>query len=155
MENGKSESQFRRENYRQLDFGIDKKRVEIEIAYHAGFFDGEGNIDLTPPVENKMPRLRTQVAQKPRLILGLLKSEYGGTIYPTMTKEHKGFLWVLHSKKAAEYLRILLPHLKLKREQAVLAIEYQSLTGKGGGRKVACNVTRRKEIVSIFNKIKE
>lgn len=117
------------------------KLTEIDKAYIAGFFDGEGCISISkyqgPNNRTPVYFLQVVLVQKGISPLFELRELVGvGTIHDR-TKYSKGvYEWRLPARDAAEFLVAILPYLRNKREQAEIAIEYQSKQGHkiSGGR---------------------
>ena len=101
-----------------------------ELAYMAGFFDGEGCIGAYAP---RKYSIIVSIGQNDPTILIRLKKLYGGTL----TGPDKGahYKWQVSARKAEKFLRDILPWLVSKREQALIAIEladrpsYQRVAG--------------------------
>lgn len=106
----------------------------IELAYLAGFFDGEGCIHVSKckRSDRKNDRfqyqLRIQISQKNREPLDKLVAGWGGGIYDIKSKGM--YSWQLHSRKAERFLEAILPFLRDKAEQAELALIFQANRGK-------------------------
>lgn len=100
---------------------------KTDLAYMAGFFDGEGWITISEK------DLRCGVAQANEWIINLFKFRFGGRIYTRDPKNHKGHLgkrfiwdWRIDSRQAALFLEAIKPYLILKLAEAQIAIEYQA-----------------------------
>lgn len=103
----------------------------FSLEYIAGFFDGEGSVGVYTYGRNKPYALRTQIAQnKNELSTKLflyLKSRFGGNI--TEQKTLSGnikYNWQLNAEKACEFLKIIEPFMHIKKEQAKIAIKWQT-----------------------------
>jgi hypothetical protein len=109
----------------------------IFTSYVAGFFDGEGSIQLYMAMranKNGKDYLRSQlyvsVTQLDPTVLNRLKDEFGGNVYerrPRATKsgeEHRRWDWVATSKVALSFLEAIRPYLIVKAEEADCAIEF-------------------------------
>ncbi len=110
------------------------------LAYTAGIIDGEGCIGIYQNVikGKTYSHLTVSVVNTNEWLLHWLKFNFGGTfteyqpLQPTCKDSYK---WSLHSKKANDFLSMILPFLQLKKPQAELAINYQKrkyLTGRKG-----------------------
>ena len=92
--------------------------------YAAGFFDGEGCIIITKTT--KQYALRCTLGNTNREVLEQLKSQWGGCI-----KLHNGFKvkagwqWDIAANQAAHFLTDISPFLVIKREEALLGLEFQ------------------------------
>ena len=114
---------------------------EIELAWAAGFFDGEGcvsvvkrhtgssakrsylyyQLNLNAPQINKDPLLK-------------LKSLFGGQVRCTRSYGNRrpSFVWTLHAALAEKALRALLPYLIVKKAEAELALQYRATIKPAG-----------------------
>lgn len=123
-----------------------KKYSLEDLIYLAGFFDGEGSVILTRD-KNRIPyrySIDMQVANSYLNTLKWLKEKFGGNV---LLKESAGsvnsqgikstkdqFRWVLRSNEIRILLPDLIPHLKEKKNQAILLQEYINKQGHYGGR---------------------
>lgn len=100
-------------------------------AYLAGFFDGEGNISISPPRGSIMYLLTIAAHQSDPLPLMLFKDRFGGKVGgPWARKQGNGkplWRWTCEADKAAKALTAMLPWLTVKRERALLALEFREL----------------------------
>ena len=101
---------------------------EIMLAYTAGFFDGEGSINLLKSVRKNRPlknpeySLTVAMGQKDGATLDWMKDNFGGNVY--LVKRDGTFFWALGNRQAAEFLRKILPYLQYKKPQAKAGIRY-------------------------------
>lgn len=103
---------------------------ETMKAWFAGFFDGEGTVNIVGSYwESKRGTsirytLKLTLPQKSSAILQLIKLYFGGTVH-VGGGVNTGHLWIwqINGIKAQGMLIQILPYLKLKREQAKLGIE--------------------------------
>jgi hypothetical protein len=108
---------------------------ETDKAYIAGFMDGEGciNISRYKGPNNRTPvyGLQLIIAQKSRKGLEDLCQMIGaGNVYDSYKREYLlNCQYRLTSREAAELLTEIFPYLKLKREEAEVAIEFQAKQG--------------------------
>lgn len=103
-------------------------------AYAAGFFDADGCIMIARGGGATNPNwlLQVKVAQVvPHTgVLVLLADRYGGKLIKAgAAKPHhrQAFYWRLHGERAAAFLRAVLPWLTVKRERALLALEFHDI----------------------------
>ena len=98
---------------------------KIELAYLAGFFDGEGCISLYTSHGRRY--LTVSVSQTNRFILESFRFAFGGQVYEG--QKHNGkrdiWRWTATTKIAAEFLKQIYPFLKLKKGEATIALEFQ------------------------------
>ena len=98
------------------------------LAYVAGIVDGEGTIGLHRNYKNPSCMVTVNVGNTNEWLINFLKMNFGGYIcyQPNDDIKHKDiWRWELRSKKAIEFIRLILPYLQIKRPQAELAIEFQ------------------------------
>ena len=117
-----------------MQYSLDFMHVSLDalrVAWAAGFFDGEGCISISKPINKRKNgvhytgyQLQAIVAQRDRRPLEVIVGLFGGNI--TAVKIHGSTYWYLrkHGAKAAELLEQLLPFLVLKKEQAELALRF-------------------------------
>ena len=98
------------------------KDVKPNLSYFAGFFDGEGTINI-----GGTGALIVQIGQCNRWILELYKMQFGGAICVAGKKPpaSTSYIWSLTARKAMDFLEIISSYLTLKKPEAVLSIAYQ------------------------------
>ena len=111
-----------------------------ELAWMAGFFDGEGCILInrrwpteTNGAKNVHHQLSLQVGSTNHAILELWKETFGGFIaHVNRTEKRPGhadsWTWFVRSNLGENVLKALLPHLILKKKEALCALEFQTLS---------------------------
>ena len=103
-----------------------------DLAYLAGIVDGEGYIGISADHRNRNPdrpcwRLRVVVTNTNEWLMHHLKfSIGGGTIRLRNGNLMPCYQWSIERGKAAEFLKLILPYLRLKKPQAELAIKFQA-----------------------------
>jgi hypothetical protein len=94
---------------------------EIKLAWAAGFIDGEGCISI---YHQRGYYLVLTVSQKSKKPLLELQKIFGGKLYNVRNKKY--WMWTLWGENAVPALVEMLPFLVLKKEQAKLAIKFQT-----------------------------
>lgn len=136
--------------------------TEQEIAYTAGFFDGEGSISIIPYRRNRGNplvnyRLTCVVSQSYFPTAVWLKKTFGGLVYrydlhrPPDSRPMAR--WILTSKKAQNFLILLLPYLQVKKREAEVAIAYQSVISNYRNNPNT-NIEHRKELALFHEELK-
>ena len=102
-------------------------RKTEKLAYTAGIVDGEGNICIRI-TSGKRLDMAVSVTSTDEWLCQWLKMQYGGSVH--LMKAYKpnwkpGHRWWIASNQAANFLKLILPYLNLKRPQAELAISFQ------------------------------
>jgi len=108
-----------------------------DLAYLAGIVDGEGYIGITADHRKRNPkkpcwRLKVTVTNTNEWLMQYLKfSIGGGTIQLKNSKNLRPcYQWEIRYGKAAEFLKLIFPYLRLKKPQAELAIKFQASVSK-------------------------
>ena len=113
--------------------------TEIDRAYAAGFFDGEGHISIAFSTARKCRgysydryTLSVSMSQNDRRPLDWLSSRFGGNVRHLVAKrsydkgKYSRYDWSLACTNAAEFLRKVRPWLLVKGDQADIAIQFQN-----------------------------
>lgn len=106
---------------------------ELDIAYIAGLFDGEGSINIFRK-QNKSGSnsyyLEITITNTDFPVLNWLQSVLGGRVDKTSNVKLQSSRplrrWRASCKDAHRILLVLLPYLRVKKIQAELAIEFQA-----------------------------
>ena len=113
---------------------------KTDLAYIAGLFDGEGSIGLNKTKNyngtgSVYYRLLVQVCMVEEYIPQWLHLNFGGSLSKRiMVKPRRNIThWQIANRKAAEFLKVILPYLKIKKPQAEVALEFQSQRRISGG----------------------
>jgi len=103
----------------------------ITLQYIAGFFDGEGSIGIYYRQKTKDRfHLRTQLTQNKdkniQKLMDYLMDKFGGNLSEQVTLSGNiRYNWQLNSDKAVYFLRKIEPYLVLKKDQAIIVINWQ------------------------------
>ena len=100
----------------------------MEITYLAGLFDGEGCINIQKSDNNSGSPgyvLNIQINQIYQKTLLEITQCFGGRFHTRLRKDGKIVsIWICSGSKAIEVLKLMLPYLREKKEQADLALSY-------------------------------
>lgn len=108
---------------------------DIELAWMAGFFDGEGSIGLKVEIRNfngiKFGR-RICIVNTRRDILEIFKKYFGGSVlerkhfqnYTGSENWKPIYSWQVHSRLAVDFISRIYPYIRLKKKQAELFLDY-------------------------------
>ena len=119
---------------------------DLLVAWAAGFFDGEGTIQVN---FNKAGSCSIQVKAYQRIMepLERMKELYPEGYFDGGSHGGKLFGFIITGHKAGKMLREMLPYLTVKRHQAELVLEILDiLPGWSGGR----NTPEEKERVRLL-----
>lgn len=109
--------------------------VDAELAYLAGFFDGEGCVSIihTPARGEHYYEVRVSANQVDPAPLYVMQRRFGGRLVPLSTPDglRQQYGWIVSGPRGSDALSAMLPHLIVKRTQAVLAIQFQAGMKKG------------------------
>lgn len=133
--------------------------IDTELGWVAGIVDGEGCIGAYPTVPSGRLCLSFQVGTTSAVTAYKLKELVGGCV---CCEQRKGvlktvYVWQVTQKPAGRILKMLLPHLVEKQEQARVAIEFVQTIGLKGhptdGRRVSAAVVEVRE--ELAQKLKD
>lgn len=113
------------------------KISSLTVQYIAGFFDGEGGINIyqIKPTrkwyrKNIGYTLSVFIHNTDKRIIDLFNGKYGGYVNIRKRKSDKwktGYDWKLSSCQAKNFLKEIVSYLILKKERAKIAIEFQEV----------------------------
>lgn len=124
----------------------------MEVAYLAGLFDGEGSIVIRK-ANRKLGGcgygLAIMLGVNYKKVIYKIQESFGGSI--AIAKSSAQYQWYCCGAKAGDILKLMLPYLEEKKEQAELALDYLSIFGSGniGGRGVK-RTTLEKELQELY-----
>lgn len=99
----------------------------IDVRYAAGFFDADGSVGILRAQRKRSAithyALRVLVGQAHRATLDEYRQRWGGGLY--WNKASNVWEWAACGNTAQKFLCDVLPHLKLKRREARLAVRFQ------------------------------
>lgn len=99
-------------------------------AYAAGFFDGEGSVNVAYRYTKHSTWhhwLDITVGQKHPRVLEWLCDVWGGSIHKTGSKGYQGYVWSISTREAARFVSDILPFAREKEQQLILASEFSGL----------------------------
>ncbi len=113
---------------------------KLTAAYIAGFVDGEGCIGVNRVKAKTVKsnggytyKVRLRVSNTNKEIIEWLYKSFGGSFYVSrrennLNKNHKvAYDWAIADQKAKIFLEKIKPYLKIKKEQAEIAIKVAKL----------------------------
>jgi hypothetical protein len=127
---------------------------ETDIAYAAGFFDGEGCISIA-----KNGSVDVRIVNTSKAVLVKLQTLLGGSITDRAQKVNKSqYAYSLYGEEAIEFLKILKPYLIEKLPQANTVFEYYELRNdikpiRIPGKKGAFANPDREILIQVFRDI--
>jgi hypothetical protein len=126
----------------------------IQLAWAAGFTDGEGYIGLTRCFDKKrgyyMYRVQFEVAQVHEAPIRFISSLFNDVGRVRHYNNHKRgyWTWRIFGQDAIEVIKTLMPYLRVKDEQARLVMEFEFTDrrnqGDGRWRKVPADILQRR-----------
>ncbi len=112
---------------------------QLELAYYAGLFDGEGCITLHPtqissPNQRHTYFLSVHLTSVNEWVVQQLQFDFGGNIitYEGGGKRNTAYRWVITRNKAGDFLTSVLPYLRLKKQRAEIGLQFHSHKKRGG-----------------------
>lgn len=103
--------------------------LKTNLAWAAGFLDGEGCLSFSRAKNSPHYCGYVSISQTEKAPLQFLMDAFGGSMRQVkMNGNRKDYWhWVLASRKAERFLRLVSPYLRVKRERAEIFLEYQKL----------------------------
>ena len=94
-----------------------------DLIYFAGLFDGEGTIGCYNVCDRNRPRLNVALGMCHKKTIEWCQSVGGGgiTVRPAAGKWNTLYKWQLVDKRALEFMELLVPFLKTKKNKAIEA----------------------------------
>ena len=133
---------------------LNMKRVDL--AYMAGIFDGEGSIWIGKQAVSRSGKpiyiLQCALAMANPYIPKVFHFAFGGYFYVSREPSEKMqqiWRWSIKAGGAAAFLEIIKPYLRLKKQEADLAIQFQKRK-RNGARKGEWGVKSRSEAERIL-----
>lgn len=110
---------------------------ETDLAYLAGFIDGEGSITIfsSQARGRRRDNLRFDIYNTDETVLLWIMQVFGGRVHtiPRSRRDWKQeHVWTAGPRQAACILTACLPYLKLKKRQAELFIQHQATSHRNG-----------------------
>jgi hypothetical protein len=107
----------------------------IDIAYAAGIFDGEGYVDIYSASLSKASKspsfmLRVVISQKDGKIMNWLKDRFEGSVRCEKRQDNYIYRWDIRSQAAQRFLTLIYPFIIIKKEQIQLALKFEERKGK-------------------------
>jgi len=114
---------------------------KTDLAYFAGFFDGEGCITIrnTKRANGRIERqLCVSIGNTNEWIISQIQFSFDGYIWHNKAHDNNRDKWqlILTSRKALNLLESLLPYLTIKRAEAELGIKFQKRKVYRGSRRL-------------------
>ena len=113
---------------------------KLDLAYLAGFFDGEGCIHYSFKKHSHCRKVSSecwiQLTSTNQTIVESLKTDFGGfTFSYKLYKRRKiVYTWKVAARKLFPVLRLLEPYMRIKRDHARLLLDHQQIITKPGQR---------------------
>jgi hypothetical protein len=128
----------------QLGFAFNQRDLTTEdLNWMAGFFDGEGHIEIAKYEHSPYGRLVASVTNMKRDGVTTFQI-FGGRIFIAVKKSN-AWRWQAYGGEAKTLLERLLPYLKLKKDVAEVAITFQNTVGQYGKRRLTPALLRKRD----------
>ena len=121
-----------------------------QLAWLAGFFDGEGSIIIGKSGigRSNYLQLAISICQTRLIPLRVFKEHFGGSLYYRDEDKKWSWLWQLGGRKASDFLESIKPFLIVKAEEADIAIEFQKLKTRNNKKRLTKEEIRQRESLS-------
>jgi len=131
-----------------------KTLTDVELAYIAGFFDGEGSLTIhengKPSPRGISPNhtLQVSICNTDPLIIMWLHSFFGGALSyrkPKKASWRNIAQWTLRAASTLPFLETIQPFVRMKSEQVEIGIEFQRAKSMRGPKKVSLEEVQWRE----------
>ncbi len=132
--------------------------LNVNIAWVAGFFDGEGCVSITRRqrsanfVEHFMA---VQIAQKDPRPIRLIHDEFGGCLTIARRGKSSFFYLRFHGKTAERFLKAIEPYVICKDKEVHLGLELRGLIGMPGKRSTKEKWEAKEHIYQRFRELRK
>lgn len=117
---------------------------DVDLAYIAGFLDGEGSITIhenckpSPRGLNPNHTMQVSIGNTDPRVIEWIHSKFGGSLCRRKQRPgHKPVLqWIIRAAMALPFLELIRPFVRMKCDQIDLAIEFQRSKKMAGPRKI-------------------
>jgi len=121
---------------------------ETELAYLAGFIDGEGSITIFHFQDKRVVGkpgsiLRLSIYNTNADVMGWIALRFGGRVGKVKRRRvhgKQGYVWYQSGRRAAVILQACLPYFRVKKQQAELFIDCAGTLKNWGKRKVSAEI---------------
>lgn len=133
---------------------IEHVAISVDIAtlaYLAGLFDGEGSIVIccSSGKKNRIASsywLQVGITNTDRELIDWLYDTFGGHISdnshsPSYKRQRPCWAWRVTTREAGRFLKSIYPYLRIKKNQAEIAIEFQEHMSSFAGNKALSKET--------------
>lgn len=119
---------------------------DVELAWAAGLFEGEGSIRIARPTErNRGGVLTVSVSNTDANIIAFFQERWPGSVklVAGSASRSPSQVWTIAARRAAAYIEAVLPYLRTAkyRTKAALGVEFQQQ--KMNGRRVSADYLER------------
>lgn len=129
--------------------------IEKDLAYTAGFLDGEGCIFISHyphyAASCNNYSMSVSISNTNLDVLLWMQKNYGGCVCEKKAKAYENkkrlWEWSIRSQMAEDFLRLLRPYLKVKEEHAVVALQFRDTYHKGEWRPSKESHAERKKCI--------
>jgi hypothetical protein len=120
-----------------------------ELAWLAGFFDGEGCVSIARRPDEKLGTVEAQITQRIKEPPEIVRNWFGGSLTDAKTPSDC-YRWRARGTNALRFYEATLPFLIVKRKQTTLLLEYASTLLKRPGLRVLQEVWQHREHLAVL-----
>ena len=131
---------------------------DTELAYLAGFIDGEGTIGIVSVASHKRYVVQIAACNCNPIPIELLENNFGGKVRLRKWKNENWkpcYEWKLTARKAVAVIKSILPYLLIKGRQAEIAIEAQAFKDLHNAAQIRWNPVLKQERTKKLIQLKE
>src|SRR3989304_8899638 len=114
---------------------------DLDYAYVAGFFDGEGSISIAKgdrskfrPNPSPLWSLRVTISNQHLPVLQWMHKEFNGALFTQTSGKSGVYRLILQTKQAENFLQKIQPWVRVKKGQVELALTFQEIRASRSSR---------------------
>ncbi len=128
--------------------------TSLELAYFAGFFDGEGCVNIWRARKTNSYQVRVVISSTNKGIMEKFQGKFGGSISTIVSVQgnNKPFwIWKISGTDVTKFLVMIQPYSILKNEQIKIGLRLRKMIEEK--RKTRKDVLVKKELKNMMHKL--
>lgn len=91
--------------------------IEVELAWAAGLFEGEGSVRISKPAARNWGSLNVDVPNTDEVLVRFFHERWGGSVshHPAVLRRRGYWRWRIAAKQAATFLAAIRPYVVSER----------------------------------------
>lgn len=132
--------------------------MELELAWAAGLFEGEGTIRINSATKRNLGHLAVSVVNTDRQIVDWFQARWPGSVKAATglrPRQRPAWVWVIAARQAAVFLEAITPYLVRDAVRAKVAIALEFQGQKTGDPRINRTATYAEDQWSLYQQMRE